>query len=161
MYKNIKKSFFLSNIKKNIIYFFLSILLMIIISLTVYKIFIYRQKNQIKTDFLYILNDIKKNKFHSSKYVKSFFQKNKNIYGVFTGLNLAKLYDSKKKYDCALHVLFNILKFIKDNNLKDLIKLRISILYIKNNNISLAKKMQSSINQITWKKILNTYSYVS
>lgn len=160
MYKNIKKSFFLFIKKKNIVYCFLSILLIIIISLAIYKTLLYRAKNQLKTDFLYMLNDIKKNTFHSSKYVKSFLQKNKNIYGIFIGLNLAKLYDSKKKYDFALHVLFDILKFTTDKNLKNLIKLRISILYIKKNNILLAKKMQSSINQTTWKKILHTYQYL-
>ncbi|AEH39959.1 hypothetical protein BCTU_404 [Buchnera aphidicola (Cinara tujafilina)] len=160
MYKNFKEKFFLYIKKANTIVYFIIFLFIIIVSIMMYKFYVYKKNSQLIESFKNIFNKIKTNKFNSLINMKNFFKKNKNIYGTLIGLNLAKLYDSQKKYPYALKILFNLLTFTKDEILVDLIKLRISILYLKQNKIILAKNMQDSINQEFWKKILNEYQYL-
>lgn len=154
---NIQKKFLLFIKKTNNVFYYFFFFLVLLLSLITYKTFIYQKNYQIKKEFKNIFNQIQKNRIQSINDMKNFLRKNKNIYGTLVGLNLAKFYDSKKKYSYALKTLFEVLEFTEDDNLKNLIKLRISILYIKKNKIILAKKMQSSMNQKNWKKVLNIY----
>lgn len=88
------------------------------------------------------------------KSIENFIIENKNIYGTLSSLFLAKKYILDKNLDKALIQLNNSLKYTKEENLQNILKIRIAKIKIQQNKNQDAMKILEEIKDNSWKNIV-------
>ena len=143
------------NISKNKIVFF------IVFFLTIsFIIFYWKHPSRIYKENLEILKYeeiIKKINVKDSKSLneaENFIVKNNNIYGTLTALFLAKKYILYDNFDKAFIQLKNSLKYTKEENLKNILKLKIAKIQIQKNQNKEAIDMLDTIKNHNWNNII-------
>ncbi|WP_295163995.1 tetratricopeptide repeat protein [uncultured Buchnera sp.] len=100
-----------------------------------------------------IIKKINANKKQDLSSVEKFIVENKNIYGTLSSLFLAKKYILDNNLDKAFIQLNNSLKYTKEENLKNILKLRIAKIKIQQNKNQDAMKILEDIKDSTWTSI--------
>ncbi|ACL30387.1 tetratricopeptide repeat protein [Buchnera aphidicola str. APS (Acyrthosiphon pisum)] len=140
--------------KKNIIFF---ILFFLIISLILFnwKYFSLVNKENLESlKYEKIIKKINKKKSKNLYEVENFIVQNTSIYGTLTALSLAKKYVECNNLDKALLQLNNSLKYTKEENLKNLLKINIAKIQIQKNENNKAMNILETIQNHNWKNII-------
>ncbi|QCI16270.1 YfgM family protein, partial [Buchnera aphidicola] len=85
---------------------------------------------------------------------ENFIIQNENIYGTLTSLCLAKKYILENNFEKALIQLKNSLKYTKEENLKNILLLRITKIEIQNLKNQNAMNILENIKDDNWKNIV-------
>ncbi|QCI25217.1 tetratricopeptide repeat protein [Buchnera aphidicola (Rhopalosiphum padi)] len=101
-----------------------------------------------------IIKKINANKKEDLSSVEKFIVENKNIYGTLSSLSLAKKYILDNNLDKAFIQLDNSLKYTKEENLKNILKLRIAKIKIQQNKNQDAMKILEDIKDSSWTNII-------
>jgi predicted negative regulator of RcsB-dependent stress response len=140
--------------KKNIIFFIL--IFFICISLMFYwqYPFIVHKTNLNSSEYKEITKKISTKNFKYLVEAEYFVIKNQNIYGTLTALNLAKKYVLNNHLDKALIQLKNSMRYTKEENLRNILKLRIAKIKIQNSENQDALNILESIKNHNWDNII-------
>lgn len=101
-----------------------------------------------------IIKKINANKKEDLSSIEKFIVENKNIYGTLSSLSLAKKYILDNNLDKAFIQLDNSLKYTKEENLKNILKLRIAKIKIQQNKNQDAMKILEDIKDSSWTNII-------
>ncbi|QCI19575.1 YfgM family protein [Buchnera aphidicola] len=82
--------------------------------------------------------------------VQLLIKQNHNVYGVLESLNLSKYYVTKNKFNLAIDVLQNVLKWSKDNSIINLIHFRVAKLHFELREFKKALLSISFIQESSW-----------
>ncbi|WP_348769439.1 YfgM family protein [Buchnera aphidicola] len=149
-HNHIKKPFFSK--KKFFLIIVISIFVLIILF---FKI---KRKNNIqnsyKNNYQEILKEIHARKNLDFKKIEKFIIENKNIYGTLISLSLSKQYILKNNLEKAFIQLENSLKYTKEENLKNILRLRMSQIKIQQNQNKDAMKIIEEIKDDSWTNIV-------
>ncbi|VAX76923.1 tetratricopeptide repeat protein [Buchnera aphidicola] len=155
-----KKNVFLKYKK---IFFLIFLFFLFVLSICTFLI----QKKNIKINHEKIIEEFKNivdlNEEKNLKITKKeilFFKKNKNIYGILVGMNLAKKYFVQHKYNNSIKILKKILSFNPEENLIYLTKLNLVKIYIKKKDFSLALKVIKHVKDDSWKIVFENYKNI-
>ncbi|CAL4325988.1 UPF0070 protein YfgM [Buchnera aphidicola (Protaphis terricola)] len=147
--KKIKKT----NSKIKIFFIVLSLIFLFIFSFFIVKI-----KNKTKNlniiKYEDVIKEINTKKNINFKNAEDFIIKNENIYGTLISLLLAKQYILNNNLDKAFNQLENSLKSTKDENLKNILRLRMSKIKIQQNQTKDAMDIINEIKDDCWKNIV-------
>ncbi|CAL4325995.1 YfgM family protein [Buchnera aphidicola] len=136
---------------KFLILFFVVITTFFIYFFTIQK----KQKlNFKKIQYEEIIKKINAKKNQNLNKIENYILEKKNIYGTLISLFLAKKYISDNKLDKAVIQLNNGLKYVKEENIKNMIKLRIAKIKIQEKKHEEAIKILKEIKDNNWKNIV-------
>lgn len=142
------------NFSKNKI--FLIIFCIIIISFTSFLII--KPKNQTKnykqTQYAEIIQEINAKNNANFIHVEKFIIENENIYGTLAALSLAKQYILKNNLEKAFIQLKTSLKYTKEENLKNILRLRMSQIKMQQKKNKDAMQIIEEIKDYAWKSIV-------
>ncbi|QFQ31862.1 YfgM family protein [Buchnera aphidicola] len=142
--KIFKKKFFL------IIFFF--ILVFFIFFLIIKPI--NQTKNVNKNTYEKIIKEINANKNANFFNAEKFIIENKNVYGTLISLSLSKKYILKNHLEEAFIQLKTSLKYTNEENLKNILRLRMSKIKIQQNKNKDAMQIIQEIQDDSWKSIV-------
>lgn len=151
MHLNQIKKIFISNKKKFLIIFFL-----VFFSFSIF-FFIKKEEKKIefkKIKYEEIIEKINAKKNDQLNDVENFIIENKNIYGTLSSLFLAKKYIINNNLDKALIQLNNSLKYTKEENLKNLLRIRIAKIKIQQKKGKNAMEILNEIKDDSWTSII-------
>ncbi|AEO08932.1 conserved protein [Buchnera aphidicola str. Ak (Acyrthosiphon kondoi)] len=140
--------------KKSIIFFI--IFFLIISSILFYwkRPFIVHKKNLELLKYEEITKKINIKNPKISHEVENFIMQNHNIYGTLTALSLAKKYILYNSLDKAFLQLKNSLKYTKEENLKNILKLNMAKIQIQKNKNKKAIDILKTIQNHNWDNIV-------
>ncbi|QFQ32750.1 tetratricopeptide repeat protein [Buchnera aphidicola (Aphis fabae)] len=120
--------------------------------------FIIKPKNKTKNlkniKYEEIIKEINAKKNSDFINIEKFIIENKNIYGTLVSLSLAKQYILKNNLEKAFIQLKTSLKYTKDENLKNILRLRMSEIKIEQNKDKDAMQIIQEIKDDAWKSIV-------
>ncbi|AHG59806.1 YfgM family protein [Buchnera aphidicola] len=135
--------------------FFIVFILFITSGLFYYRYFFPISKTNLQClKYEEIINKINTNQPENWHEAEIFIIKNNNIYGTLTSMFLAKKYISENKLNEAFIQLDNSLKYTKEENLKNILKLRIAKIKIQKKEHNAAMDILKSINNRNWINII-------
>ncbi|QCI23026.1 YfgM family protein [Buchnera aphidicola] len=115
--------------------------------------FVINEKNSEFLKYEKITKKINKKNPKSLDEVENFILKNQNVYGTLTALSLAKKYVLYKNFDKAYIQLKNSLKYTKEENLKNILKLNMAKIQIQKNKNKEAINILKTIHNHNWDNI--------
>ncbi|CAL4326653.1 YfgM family protein [Buchnera aphidicola] len=101
-----------------------------------------------------IIQEINKNTLKNLNSAENFIIKNQNTYGTFTAMILAKKYILKDNFERAIIQLNNSLKYTKEENLKNILKIRIAKIKIQKKEYTQALDILQTIKNQNWSNII-------
>jgi len=135
---------------------FLTIFFLILICFILF--FIIKPKNRVKNleknTYEEIINEIDAKKNSNFLNIEKFIIENKNIYGTLVSLSLAKEYILKNNLEKAFIQLETSLKYTKDENLKNILKFRMSKIKIQQNKNKDAMHIIQTIKDHSWRNVV-------
>ncbi|WP_284443208.1 YfgM family protein [Buchnera aphidicola] len=140
--------------KKKIVFLILFFLIISFILFYWKYPFVINKKNSELLKYEEITKKINKKNVKILHEVENFIIKNNNIYGTLTALSLAKKYVLYKNFDKAYIQLKNSLKYTKEENLKNILKLNMAKIQIQTNKNKEAIDILETINNHNWDNII-------
>ncbi|QCI19111.1 YfgM family protein [Buchnera aphidicola] len=142
------------NISKKKIFFIIFFFTLILFIFFLIK----KPKNNIKnlnqTEYYEIVQEINAKKNLDYKNVENFIIDNKNIYGTLVSLLLSKQYILKNELEKAFVQLDNSLKYTEEENLKNILRLRMSKIKIEQKKYKDAIEIIEKIKDNSWVNIV-------
>ncbi|QCI21870.1 tetratricopeptide repeat protein [Buchnera aphidicola (Hyadaphis tataricae)] len=114
----------------------------------------HNKKNLKPLKYETIIEQISLEKPESLKQAESFIVNNRNIYGTLTSMFLAKTYITHNDFNAALIQLNNSLKYTEEENLKNILKIKIATINMQINQYDTAIKMIETLSKKGWKNII-------
>lgn len=136
------------------------IYLIIFFLITIFSmlIFIIKPKNKLKNikkiQYEEIIKEINAKKNPNFLNIEKFIIENRNIYGTLTSFILAKQYILRNNLEKAFIQLKNSLEYTKEENLKNILRLRMSKIKIQQNKNKDAMKIIEEIKDDSWKSVV-------
>lgn len=144
----------INSLQKKII--LLIIFFLFLIFLFIFQKFMFQEKkiNIPSLKYEEIIQKIDVKKPNQLKKIQKFIINNKNIYGVLASMHLSKKYIIFHDLENALITLKNGMKYITDNNLKNILKIRIAQIKIQKNENQDAIDLLNTITNKNWENII-------
>ncbi|QCI20723.1 tetratricopeptide repeat protein [Buchnera aphidicola (Brachycaudus cardui)] len=142
--------------------FFKTKIIFFIIFFIIFSIILCYWKYSFKTDtnnlnplqYENIIKEININKPTNLNKAETFIIQNKNIYGTLTAMFLAKKYVLKNDFQKAIIQLNNSLKYTKEENLRNILKIRITKITIQQKEYKKSINILKTINDHNWSNII-------
>lgn len=112
------------------------------------------EKNKQQIEYEEIKRKINSQESKNLNKVENFIVKNNNIYGTLIAMELAKKYILNNNLDKAFTQLNHCLEYTKENNLKNILQLRMTKIKIQKNEYNQAMNIIKSITDKNWKNIV-------
>jgi predicted negative regulator of RcsB-dependent stress response len=114
----------------------------------------HNKKNLTPLKYETIIEEISLEKPESLKKAEIFIVNNRNIYGTLTSIFLAKKYIAHNDFNAALIQLNNSLQYTEEENLKNILKIKIAAINMQINQYDTAIKMIETLSKKGWKNII-------
>lgn len=144
----------LNLIKKNVVFFFIFALLFSFFLVFWNNSFFIDKKKLNSLEYELIIKKINSKNSEKLPEIEKFIIKNENIYGTLTAMFLAKKYVFLNDLDRAFVQLKNSLKYTKDENLKNILKLRMTKIKMQKSQSQEAINILKTIKNKNWENII-------
>ncbi|QCI21304.1 tetratricopeptide repeat protein [Buchnera aphidicola (Hyperomyzus lactucae)] len=141
-------------LKKNVLFFISLFLVLIVFLFYLQYPFRAQKENLDSSEYKKIIKKINKKNSKNLIEAEHFIIKNQNIYGTLTALYLAKKYTLEGTLNKAFLQLNNSLKYTKEENLKNILKLRMAKIKMQNSENKDALNILENIKNHNWDNII-------